>query len=162
MHARHAVAGGPGPHRRCARARWPSACSPSTLWSLLSMLTTLARHHAAVVPAAADADGVADRGGRLRLHRRHPGARPPASTASSRGRVVRRSPAAIGAVGAIDVQPGHPRRAAPRPRPSPTPTPTGTASAATAVRPAPRSTTREIDADDHARPPANRATRPSC
>ena len=38
-------------------------------WSLLSMLTTLARHDAVVVPAAAAADGVTGGGGRLRLHR---------------------------------------------------------------------------------------------
>ena len=47
------------------------------LWSLLSMLTTLARHHPAVLPAAADADGAARRRGGVRVPRSHPGRRRP-------------------------------------------------------------------------------------
>ena len=103
------------PAARPARARWPSRCSPVYAWSLLSMLTTLVGHHAAVLPAAADADGAADarraRSGSSR--RRWPSRR--ATRPRDRQRVVaaraddrrdRRD----------DVQPGHPRRAAPRHR----------------------------------------------
>ena len=81
-------------------------------WSLLSMLTTLARHHAAVVPAAADPDGAAGRRGRVRLRRGRAGhrrartaPRPARRVVARRGRARRDRRA--------DVQPGHPRRAAP-------------------------------------------------
>src|SRR5271163_3788897 len=71
-------------------------------------------HHAAVLPVAAHPHGVADRRGRLRLHRRH----------SSFSRAWARSclgpgPAAGGGVDRLGrgdrLQPGHPRRAATRP-----------------------------------------------
>ena len=115
------------------------------LWSLLSMLATLARTTLlsfrlqptlTVLLAAAGVFGfveltlaVAARGREHAWGRRR---------AAGRG---------VGRAGRGDrVQPGHPRRAAARPRPSPTPTPTATANAATVVRRAPRSTTAEIDA----------------
>ena len=69
-------------------------------WSLLSMLTTLARHHAAVVPAATDPDGAAGGGGRLRLHRGHPGDRAPVSSQTTGRRVVAAA-ATLGAIGAL-------------------------------------------------------------
>ena len=105
------------------------------------MLTTLAGHHAAVVPAAADADRAAGRRRGVRLHRGAPGRRPrrlePAhrDPGRRRGRAGRRawrsartSPTCCGPTS-----------------PSPTPTPTATANAATAARPAPSKYYAEID-----------------
>ena len=73
------------------------------------------RHHAAVLPAAADADGAA------RPRRARSGSsRSPCAVARPRtarhGRRIVVAAATVGAIGAHDVQPGHPRRAALRHR----------------------------------------------
>ena len=83
-------------------------------WSLLSMLTTLARHDPVVVPAAAAADGAAGGGGCVRLHRSHPGDRAPVRAGNSQARRRRRRDA--GHHRGADVQPGHSGRAAVRHR----------------------------------------------
>ena len=57
------------------------------------------RHHPVVVPAAADADRAAGRGGRLRLHRGHAGDRA-ARISPNRQRVVAAA-ATLGAIGAL-------------------------------------------------------------
>ena len=76
VHARHAVAGGPRPHldpcrcaghRRARRLRLVAAVDADHAGG----------HHAAVVPAAADADRAADRRRCVRVHRGHAGDRPP-------------------------------------------------------------------------------------
>ena len=91
----HAVAGVCGRARRCAPARSRIGVLAVYAWSLLSMLTTLARHHAAVVPAAAHADraAVGRRGVRVR--------RGGAGVARRTGRHGRVSPGGRGAIGLI-------------------------------------------------------------
>ena len=108
-------------------------------WSLLSMLTTLAGHHAAVVPAAADADHPADRGGRFRLHRGDPCARR-ARPAPANARSVVAVATAVGAIGAVTFSQDIPDVLRSDIVVAYTDT-DGTASAPTAARPAPSSTT---------------------
>ena len=84
VHGRHAVAGGARPQLdqgRCAGRRGIGA---------LRVVAAVdadhpGRHHAAVVPAAANADDPADRRGRVRVHRSHARDRPPTRATDGHG-----------------------------------------------------------------------------
>ncbi len=125
LSAGHAVAGDARAIIGASRRPWPSACWLLRLWSLLSMLATLARTTLLPFPSpAADAELLVAAGA-FGFRQR--------SASGKRGRGCHSMAAAIGLAGAIVSQPGHPLTCvAAGFRLSPTPTPpTATASAAT-------------------------------
>ena len=114
VHGRHTVAGG-------VRAQLHPRGSPGRrvlavyAWSLLSMLTTLVGTTLLSFRLQPTLTRAADGRGRVRLHRGDAGDRG-RGTPSSHEPAHRRRAAAVGADRRHDVQPGHPRRAAPRHR----------------------------------------------